>query len=54
MIVSLFGSENMPTQQNPDSIAEDVTQWVKQYDLDGVDVDYEVRCFHLAEAWTDV
>jgi len=41
MIVSLFGSENMPTKQDPDSIAEDVTQWVKQYDLDGVDVDYE-------------
>ena len=44
----------MPTKQNPDSIVEDVTQRVKQYDMIGVDVDYEVRCFHLAEASTDV
>ena len=45
LIVSLFGSTDTPTSNNADPIATANTMaaWVKQYDLDGVDVDYEAR-----------
>ncbi|KAJ3558300.1 hypothetical protein NP233_g11533 [Leucocoprinus birnbaumii] len=43
LIVSLFGSTDAPTSTGADPIAAANTMaaWVKQYDLDGVDVDYE-------------
>lgn len=42
--VSLFGSTDVPTTsgQDPVALANTVSAWVKEYDLDGVDVDYEV------------
>lgn len=47
LIVSLFGSTDYPTTNGADPIktADRMAAWVKQYDLDGVDVDYEVRFF---------
>ena len=44
IIVSLFGSTDAPTSNGADPIATANTMaaWVKQFDLDGVDVDYEV------------
>ncbi|KAK7037514.1 hypothetical protein VNI00_011006 [Paramarasmius palmivorus] len=43
LIVSLFGSTNTPTTSGADPIdtANTMAAWVKQYGLDGVDVDYE-------------
>jgi hypothetical protein len=43
LIVSVFGSTDVPTSTNADPIATANTMaaWVKQYDLDGIDVDYE-------------
>ncbi|KAF8809476.1 glycoside hydrolase family 18 protein [Phlegmacium glaucopus] len=43
IIVSLFGSTDVPTSSGADPIATANTMaaWVKQFDLDGVDVDYE-------------
>jgi len=43
LIVSLFGSTDTPTSAGADPIttAQTMAAWVKQYDLDGVDVDYE-------------
>jgi chitinase len=40
----LFGSSDAPTSSGADPIATANTMaaWVKQYGLDGVDVDYEV------------
>lgn len=45
LIVSVFGSTDVPTSTRADPIATANTfaAWVKQYDLDGIDVDYEVR-----------
>jgi len=43
LIVSLFGSTDAPTSSGADPVATANTMaaWVLQYDLDGVDVDYE-------------
>ncbi|KAJ3504218.1 hypothetical protein NLJ89_g8052 [Agrocybe chaxingu] len=43
LIVSVFGSTDVPTSTNADPIAtaNKMAAWVKQYDLDGIDVDYE-------------
>lgn len=43
-MVSVFGSTDVPTSTNADPIATANTMaaWVKQYNLDGIDVDYEV------------
>jgi chitinase len=43
LIVSVFGSTDVPTTMNADPVATANTMaaWVKQYDLDGIDVDYE-------------
>ena len=45
LIVSVFGSTDAPTSSGADpvSTANNIAAWVKEYDLDGVDVDYEVR-----------
>lgn len=42
--MSLFGSTDAPTSSGADPIATANTMaaWVKEFDLDGVDVDYEV------------
>ena len=42
--MSLFGSTDVPTSSNADPVATANTMaaWVKEFDLDGVDVDYEV------------
>ena len=49
LIVSLFGSTDAPTSSGADPVATANTMaaWVKQYDLDGVDVDYEVSFLRL-------
>lgn len=43
LTVSLFGSSDVPTTVNADPVqtAQTMAAWVKQYSLDGVDVDYE-------------
>ncbi|KIP08831.1 glycoside hydrolase family 18 protein [Phlebiopsis gigantea 11061_1 CR5-6] len=43
LVVSVFGSTDVPTSSGADPIATANTMaaWVKQYDLDGIDVDYE-------------
>ncbi|KAG5644175.1 hypothetical protein DXG03_009016 [Asterophora parasitica] len=43
LIVSAFGSTDAPTSSGADPIgtANTMAAWVKQYDLDGIDVDYE-------------
>ena len=44
LIVSAFGSDDAPTSTGADPIATANTMaaWVQEYDLDGIDVDYEV------------
>lgn len=44
LIVSLFGSTDVPTSSGADPVATANTMaaWVIEYGLDGVDVDYEV------------
>lgn len=44
-MVAAFGSTEQPTTAgaDPTSTANTMAAWVKQYDLDGLDVDYEVR-----------
>ncbi len=44
LIVSAFGATDAPTTggANAASTANTMAAWVKQYDLDGLDVDYEV------------
>ncbi|KAI5117051.1 hypothetical protein M0805_005290 [Coniferiporia weirii] len=43
LIVSAFGSTEAPTSSgfDPTDTANTIAAWVKEYDLDGVDVDYE-------------
>ncbi|OSD02935.1 glycoside hydrolase family 18 protein [Trametes coccinea BRFM310] len=43
LIVSAFGSTDAPTSSgaDPTSTANTMAAWVKQFDLDGIDVDYE-------------
>lgn len=45
VIVSAFGSTETPTTsgEDPTQVANMMASWVKQYGLDGIDVDYEVR-----------
>ena len=47
LVVSVFGSTDVPTSTGADPVttANTVATWVKRYDLDGVDVDYEVSNF---------
>jgi hypothetical protein len=42
-MVSAFGSTDAPTSSgvDPVAIANTMAAWVKQYELDGIDVDYE-------------
>ena len=51
-MVSAFGSTDIPTTTGADPVATANTMaaWVKQYQLDGIDVDYEVHLirFHIA------
>ena len=44
VLVSAFGDSEKPTTggTDPTSTADNLAAWVKQYGLDGVDVDYEV------------
>ncbi|KAJ7612497.1 glycoside hydrolase family 18 protein [Mycena polygramma] len=58
LIVSAFGSTDVPTSSNvnPVTMATTMGNWVKQYNLDGIDVDYEdFNAFDAgdgkAEAW---
>ena len=48
MIVSAFGSTEAPTSSgtDPTDVANTIASFVQTYNLDGVDVDYEV--FNLA------
>ncbi|KAF9006138.1 glycoside hydrolase family 18 protein [Cyathus striatus] len=43
LVVSVFGATDVPTTSNADPIttANTMAAWVKQYGLDGIDVDYE-------------
>ncbi|KAF5361886.1 hypothetical protein D9756_002352 [Leucocoprinus leucothites] len=43
LIVSVFGSTDVPTtvRADPVATANTMAAWVKQYNLDGIDVDYE-------------
>ncbi|OCH87393.1 glycoside hydrolase family 18 protein [Obba rivulosa] len=43
LMVSAFGSTDVPTSTgaDPTNTANTFAAWVKQYDLDGIDVDYE-------------
>ncbi|KAH8109504.1 glycoside hydrolase family 18 protein [Phellopilus nigrolimitatus] len=43
LIVSAFGSTDAPTSSGADAVstANTIAAWVKEYDLDGVDIDYE-------------
>jgi GH18 family chitinase len=47
LMVSAFGSSDVPTTSGADPVATANTMaaFVKQYQLDGIDVDYEVRIF---------
>ena len=44
-----FGATEEPTTAGLDAVstANTMSAWVKKYDLDGLDVDYEVRLFCL-------
>ncbi|KAG5641908.1 hypothetical protein DXG03_003975 [Asterophora parasitica] len=48
LIVSAFGATDVPTTSRADPIAtaNSFAAWVKKYNLDGIDVDYEARFFH--------
>ncbi|KAF9047088.1 glycoside hydrolase [Hymenopellis radicata] len=43
LMVSVFGATDVPTTSGADpvSTAQTMAAWVKEYDLDGIDVDYE-------------
>ncbi|KAF8553127.1 glycoside hydrolase family 18 protein [Imleria badia] len=43
MIVSAFGSTDTPTSSgvDPVAIADELASWVREYDLQGIDIDYE-------------
>ena len=40
-MVSAFGATEMPTHTDPVTTAQGLAQFVKDYDLDGADIDYE-------------
>lgn len=46
LIVSVFGATDAPTSTGADPIstANTMAAWVKEFDLDGIDVDYEASC----------
>lgn len=46
LLVSAFGSTDSPTTdgKDPTALAESMANWVKTWGMDGIDVDYEVRC----------
>ena len=50
LIVSAFGSTETPTSSGLDPIgaANNMGNWVRQYGLDGIDVDYEVKTLLLS------
>jgi hypothetical protein len=43
LLVSVFGATDAPTTAgcDPTALANTMAAWVKKYDLDGIDVDYE-------------
>lgn len=47
LMISAFGSTDVPTSSGADPIAtaNSMAAFVKQYQLDGIDVDYEVKNF---------
>jgi len=49
LMVSAFGATDAPTSSglDPVAIANTMGNWVKQYSLDGIDIDYEVRTSRL-------
>ncbi|KAJ7890534.1 glycoside hydrolase family 18 protein [Mycena olivaceomarginata] len=58
LMVSAFGSTDVPTSSNlnPVTMATTMGNWVKKYNLDGIDIDYEdFNAFDVgdgkAEAW---
>lgn len=50
IIVSLFGATDAPTSSGADPVgtANTMAAWVKEFDLDGVDVDYEVSALNIS------
>ena len=56
LMVSAFGSTEQPTTSGTDPIAtaNTMADWVIQYGLDGIDVDYEVRYKNTSRELTDV
>ena len=42
LLVSAFGETNIPTSFDPVATANTMAAFVKKFDLDGIDVDYEV------------
>ena len=56
LMVSAFGSTDAPTSwgSDPTDLAQQLASWVKQYGLDGVDIDYEdmnAMNSNQAESW---
>lgn len=45
IIVSAFGSTDVPTSSglDPIGLANTMGNWVRNYGLDGIDIDYEVK-----------
>ena len=58
LIVSAFGSTETPTSSGLDPVAAatDMGNWVRDYDLDGIDVDYEVKTSRLSpvDVWLTI
>ncbi|KZT52238.1 glycoside hydrolase family 18 protein [Calocera cornea HHB12733] len=53
LLVSAFGSTDAPTSdgEDPTTLAQSMAAWVQEYDLDGIDIDYED--FNAFNAGTD-
>ncbi|KAG5220861.1 glycoside hydrolase [Salix suchowensis] len=56
LIVSVFGATDAPTTNGADPVetANEMADWVKKFDLDGIDVDYEVRLALMNGARIDI
>lgn len=54
IIVSVFGSTDAPTSTGADPVgtANTMAAWVKEFDLDGIDVDYEVSSSWISIKWS--
>lgn len=54
LIVSAFGSTETPTSSGVDPVGAATTMgnWVRQYNLDGIDVDYEVTTSYMVPNWS--